>query len=414
MMKCSRYLFEPKSWKKDNRTQLLICSACTQLLPELPAHYPTVLIATRIPGLINTHETAECILYHHMHKAVVNLPEYPRSPAPLDHSWAPYEICKAGSEKGLGMFAKCTLKVGDLIVAERPLLMIPMSLNLDGVANCPYSIQKLMRDARGKETPMGLVEPMLEVAFECMSRGSQDVYLDLANTHMHDGLTRLCAIWKVNIIELHFDFNDVSEGDMYGVVMKEMARVNHSCQPNCAYSFDPASFSFELRASKSINRGEEIVFSYCDPEAPAENHQATLQSYEFSCECISCIPAVRVYPSSDTICTTILPHVQWLSDQNQQVLKDQNAMDMVIVERVYHDAIQLMLDMEKEGMDGYKSYRFGMQVCVSMCFAFIEERKRDALTLKCWEDVKTLKEPVMRLCLAMDGNFKTKNHPWIE
>ncbi|KAF8987484.1 hypothetical protein BDQ17DRAFT_1548136 [Cyathus striatus] len=443
MMKRSRYLLEPKNWKRaktntqasipseptplpdeqiiafnptswDNRTQLPICSARTQLLPELPAHYPTALIATRIPGLIDTHETAECIFYHRTHKAVVNLPEYPRSPAPPDHSWAPYEIRKAGSEKGLGIFAKRALKVGDLIVAERPLLVIPMSPNLDGVANCPYSIRKLMRDARGRETPMGLIEPILEVAFERMSKKNQDAYLDLANTHMDDGSTRLCAIWKTNVIELHFDFDDVCEGDTYGAVMKEMARVNHSCRPNCAYSFDPASFSFELRASKSINRGEEIIYSYCDLEAPAENRQATLQSYGFSCECISCIPAARVYPSSDAIRTTILPRVQWLSDENQQVLKDPNAKDMVIAKKVYHDAIQLMLDMEKEGMDGYKSYRFVMQVRVSMCFAFIEERKRDALTLKCWEDAKTLKEPVMRLCLVMDGSFKTKNHPWIE
>ncbi|KAF8987482.1 hypothetical protein BDQ17DRAFT_1414902 [Cyathus striatus] len=101
-----------------------------------------------------------------------------------------------------------------------------------------------------------------------------------------------------------------------------------SCRPNCAYNFDPASFSFELRASKTINRREEVVYSYCDPGAPTEKRQSVLQSYGFSCDSISCVPTTPEYLSSDAIRTTILPRIKWLSDENQQVPKDPNAKDI--------------------------------------------------------------------------------------
>ncbi|KAF8994392.1 hypothetical protein BDQ17DRAFT_1202347, partial [Cyathus striatus] len=121
-----------------------------------------------------------------------------------------------------------------------------------------------------------------------MSKENRDDYMALANAHLNDETPTLAAIWRTNV----FEFPGLGEegNEQYGAILKEMSRINHSCRPNCTHNFDIASFSFELRATKTIGVGEEILYSYCNIGIPTENRQAALMPYGFACTCQSCCP----------------------------------------------------------------------------------------------------------------------------
>ena len=75
-----------------------------------------------------------------------------------------------------------------------------------------------------------------------------------------------------------------------------------SCLPNVTYAFKLSAFAMVFMASRDIKAGEQLFFSYCDPEQPASKRRADLAPYGIAqCICSSCVNAT---PETDDIRTT--------------------------------------------------------------------------------------------------------------
>ena len=62
-----------------------------------------------------------------------------------------------------------------------------------------------------------------------------------------------------------------------------------SCCPNATWTFDIASFSFQLWAVRDIRESEEITISYLDLSSSYdERKQNLLRLYKFECDCLAC------------------------------------------------------------------------------------------------------------------------------
>ncbi|KAE9385523.1 hypothetical protein BT96DRAFT_1026571 [Gymnopus androsaceus JB14] len=68
----------------------------------------------------------ECHISVHVKHFILSAPGFPRDPLPPTNPDA-YQIIDAGGGKGLGMFATRDIRAGDLIVDERPMMVVPGS-----------------------------------------------------------------------------------------------------------------------------------------------------------------------------------------------------------------------------------------------------------------------------------------------
>ena len=64
--------------------------------------------------------------------------------------------------------------------------------------------------------------------------------------------------------------------------------MNHSCQPNCAISYSDSHLA-TVTALRAIGADEELLISYVDETADAEQRRNQLVEYGFTCECERCV-----------------------------------------------------------------------------------------------------------------------------
>ncbi|KAF8987489.1 hypothetical protein BDQ17DRAFT_1375024, partial [Cyathus striatus] len=310
----------------------------------------SALLCTRIPRTsIDAYGSSECVLYARTLKHLKSKPPVALQSTGLqDQSSTPYEIRTMKSSE-MGMCATRSLDVGDLILTERPLFVIPINTDIRGV-QCPEVYRQNAGDIKGMQTPMPLKEATMEVAFNRMSKENQKAYLALSNAHTHDGSFRLFAIWRTNSFAF-FDLGKLGgEDDLYGVVLKEYSRVNHSCRQNCCLSIDVDSFSCQLRATRAIAPGEDIVCSYINEHLSTEERQALLKPYGFQCACFSCCP------SPSNLCSNSIRSL--LRDRILEMQKTYTSIeDAKVAREGYDTCLQLLHDLEREGLDGCHSYQ---------------------------------------------------------
>eukprot|EP00033_Pygsuia_biforma_P002586 GCRY01002861.1.p1 GENE.GCRY01002861.1~~GCRY01002861.1.p1 ORF type:complete len:507 (-),score=108.17 GCRY01002861.1:13-1533(-) len=66
-----------------------------------------------------------------------------------------------------------------------------------------------------------------------------------------------------------------------------IAKINHSCAPNCAYIFEGRLM--HVRALRHIPSGEELTFSYIETAVPrARRRRELAEGYFFTCNCARC------------------------------------------------------------------------------------------------------------------------------
>eukprot|EP00439_Symbiodinium_sp_Y106_P009584 s4112_g1.t1 len=73
------------------------------------------------------------------------------------------------------------------------------------------------------------------------------------------------------------------------VVCPTLARLNHSCSPNCQQSWDATSGTEKLYAMCDIREGDELCITYCDLRKPRADRKVELRlKYGFDCACPAC------------------------------------------------------------------------------------------------------------------------------
>ncbi|KAF5376480.1 hypothetical protein D9615_008624 [Tricholomella constricta] len=260
----------------------------------------------------------ECLLWGGKQKRdILSTPGFP-SPIPRP----PQTRHRIGpSLFGIGMFATRDIKMGDLIMSERPLLASPIVIP-PLIPNFPEGFELTL--SQSLEAKMAEFEKCLENSLGRMLPENRAAFLALHNCHTEDGSGPIFGRIRTNgfgIIQ-KTEKSGLEAGD-YGCVgvFNAISRVNHSCAPNAIYDFTVASFSCQLRAIRDIKTDEEIFISYCSTSEPTAARQAKLKPYGFECTCRVCSD-----PTSDALlakieASTSGPSLKRLSKSNEERLQ---------------------------------------------------------------------------------------------
>jgi hypothetical protein len=176
-----------------------------------------------LPRDERNHGSAECLLTGAAKRVIYNAPGFPKDITCLRSSQKHYFI-KSTTTMGLGMFAGKNLNAGDLILAERPLMVVPMILpmpvNFPPELNAEQKVQAYLHEA-GKT---------LKRVFDRMTPSDQKSFLALSNAHTAGGNNEMFGIVRTNglgISELAREETTDVFADMYSGICDNLSRVNH-------------------------------------------------------------------------------------------------------------------------------------------------------------------------------------------
>ncbi|KAF2818634.1 SET domain-containing protein [Ophiobolus disseminans] len=190
-----------------------------------------------------------------------------------------YEI-RAIPGKGYGCFAVKPIERGTRILADDPLIIVPIAYYM----NCD-----------------------IQQAFDKLSAHEQKLYFSLHSGHGQDP-----KLWpsrisdqvpeheKARIIEQHtartgkdaslisiFQTNCM-EKDKGAAVFPHAARFNHCCNPNACFTWNSAIQKETIHAMTDIQPDEQITLSYCDMTHERKLRSWELRHYGFVCDCRAC------------------------------------------------------------------------------------------------------------------------------
>ncbi|KAI0790850.1 hypothetical protein C8Q75DRAFT_732939 [Abortiporus biennis] len=228
----------------------------------------------------------ECLILAPSKTQILNTPGFPQ---PLRRPpTKPYEVRQLPG-RGKGVIALQDINAGDLIIVERPLV-----ISLSGLAiDIHFDPDVTVTEAQKKQAVMREYARMVETLVSRMDPELKAQFMDLANSHEHDGSGPLFGRIRTNGFSVSFGKDNLNKGIddrvRYSAVGNDISRVNHSCCPNSGYSFHRASFGMELRATRKISKGEEVTCSYIANDwATTAERQKALEPYDFVCTCPAC------------------------------------------------------------------------------------------------------------------------------
>ncbi|KAF8998083.1 hypothetical protein BDQ17DRAFT_1362401 [Cyathus striatus] len=326
-----------------------------KVLPELLPIQPTIgtlssdsLIQCRLQS---TDGITECLLTPRVVSKILKTPGFP---APIKHNSTPaYRISETNC-MGLGMFATRALNTGDLIIAERPLLVC-----IDD--SCIRELRKVQND---KEAHNDIAEAIFQLVVDRLTKENKAHFYALHNSRLggEEEKWRLVGIMSTNAYSENFNVPGIvrDNEESYSVVMKDCSRINHSCCPNVTTIFDIPSFSLQFRAARPISGGEEITYAYAGVERAYVNRSAMLKPYGITCRCPPCLSPTL---ASDTSCTTMASRVTSIEQRlfnhfhaDTPASTTDMARKMLEISGIFQDARCLVREMEKEGMQACEGY----------------------------------------------------------
>lgn len=176
-----------------------------------------------------------------------------------------YRIEKS-SNKGYGLFATKKIHRGQLILCEKPLLVIDRT---------KYSLSNQILEQLSK----------LSVEDKAKFYALYDCYLPDTPTEI--------GINETNCLPL-------GSGSNFSGIFPTISRINHSCAPNVYHSWSDVNKVETIYAVKDIEENEEILTSYIDLYVDKATRQKQLKKlFRFECGCELCSKSVTENKKSD-------------------------------------------------------------------------------------------------------------------
>lgn len=253
--------------------EVLNPSSCTAPLDVRQGLY----LITRTPP------TSICLVRPNV-KAQLSRIAYPTLPP----TTKPYTIAPS-TKGGQGMFATRSIQEDELVLVERPMVVLPdMLVFLD---------PDLHPNADDEEMAGSMLDTYRESILQTMLNLDPDIRQAFESlSHCHSTGNRLSDIFQTNAMLLtdlvDEDRAGVDErGSGHGGVFKEASRLNHSCVPNVKIGFDLETFALKLRASRNVEAGEELCFMYAGSQVESTKARRALleRHWAFLCDCKRCI-----------------------------------------------------------------------------------------------------------------------------
>ncbi|PVH93834.1 SET domain-containing protein, partial [Periconia macrospinosa] len=165
--------------------------------------------------------------------------------------------------KGYGSVAKQDIKCGTRILADEPLLIVPIANY--GAKDIEEAFGKLTQDQKD-----------LYLSLSCGQEENKD-----GSAKFYDNcgeIPPVVRIFQINCME----WNDGA------AVFPKAARFNHSCVPNATFSWHPTLQKEVVHAIQDIPKGEEITLTYCGMTGDITLRTWLLEHYGFKCQCSAC------------------------------------------------------------------------------------------------------------------------------
>ena len=179
-----------------------------------------------------------------------------------------YEIRDVG-KKGKGMVAAKDISQGEIILSEKPILVVLAHGLCPAVVYNEYLTLNESDRARFRA-----------LSFNADSNTLMAYAKDLGNQHDKER-GKIIAIFNTNCME------DQEHTKRYVAV--ECARMNHSCRPNTTYGYVHKDNVVIVRALQGIAKGDEIVIPYVPPIWTKKQRTEKLWSdWHFVCDCDAC------------------------------------------------------------------------------------------------------------------------------
>ncbi|KAF5365329.1 hypothetical protein D9758_005412 [Tetrapyrgos nigripes] len=270
---------------------------------------------------------SECYVSGRAKRAIVNFPGFPSSlPRPTNgaNCWR----VENSPGKGMGVFANCDMKQGDLIMAERPLLVIPAMME----PMIPMTMHTTPEQMR--QLVLLQQEKTMEMLVGRLTEEDQKAYRELYNCHTEDGSGPLFGVHRTNALEVSDYFEPV---------------VYSSCRPNAAREWDSPTFSLHLRATRNIKKDEEITITYLsDLLIPTAERQYQLRSYGFQCGCEAC--------SNPTSSDANRKKIQKFGEPFFQPMAIPRSGPPPLMDLLINPTLRDIKLMEDEGLESIKAY----------------------------------------------------------
>jgi len=197
--------------------------------------------------------------------------------------------------KDLGCVAVTTVEVGRVLLEERPLICVDASVREQDTreVKLTYPTQEWDIQVERREF-IKLGDSFLSLTSHDRARYSElkagkersISSIDLAYRDLeskHGSLLGVSREYFSKIVSI-FQTNAFNNG-----LWLELARVNHSCDPNAEVVWDEDCGTRRLVVVREITQGEEITHSYLHTVMDRNNRRNTLQCrWDFQCRCSLC------------------------------------------------------------------------------------------------------------------------------
>ncbi|KAF9018229.1 SET domain-containing protein [Hymenopellis radicata] len=215
----------------------------------------------------------ECFIPPSMKKQILALPET-------------YRIVDIPG-RGRGMIAACALKMGDLILDERALLIEPEKSDPPFLP-AGYPMHKLTPDV-AKTLKYMHHEKMAKAALERMPQEYRKAFMGLYSCQSAAELnTNGFSIGSL-VVDGQAVPSTVAGHEKFSAVWATISLFNHSCCQNVIGQWDTTSFSMQVRAARDIAIGEELTLQYNgNPLHSTAARHRELAHYKFQCVCPAC------------------------------------------------------------------------------------------------------------------------------
>ncbi|KAF7289294.1 Aldehyde dehydrogenase [Mycena indigotica] len=226
----------------------------------------------------------ECLFVPETKQIFLNTSGFPK---PLPPAPTRPAFCVAPSPgKGMGLFSTRNIKQGEIILHERPLLIAPVAV----FSNTPAHFS----EAQIVQHSLNEFERFAEVSVNRMTPQRRAAFMSLHNCHTMDGSGPIVGRIRTNGIGLSgLQPGLKAKTDMevkmgtYSVICDNISRLNHSCSPNTAPSFDRAMLAYRLYAVRDIAKGEELTFQYVNVLSSKSERSKALKPYDVRRSAIS-------------------------------------------------------------------------------------------------------------------------------
>ena len=97
--------------------------------------------------------------------------------------------------------------------------------------------------------------------------------------------SNLLTLDDIEFYYAKYIYNAFEGYDFGPLTLPNIAKLNHSCNPNCHFTFNKSNGSMYVYSSKNIKKSEEITDSYLENKTIKDHKTYLLDHYGFCCVC---------------------------------------------------------------------------------------------------------------------------------